>query len=309
MIALVTGGAGFIGSHLADRLVAQGYRVIVLDNLTKGARGNVEHLLGCGRFELEVGDLRDEAVLQRVADRGPFDVIYHLAAMHYIPECIAQPVQTLAVNVVGTQALLSAVPGRRVVLASTGDVYAPKESPHREIDPQEPFNVYGLSKSFGERVLEAQSRVLRTTTFVVARLFNVYGPRETNPHVIPRIVEEIRKGSSIRLGSVSPRRDYTHVSDTVEALLALGGLESSTPFDVFNVGTGLTSSVEEVVKLFGEILGKACQIELDPERTRSVDRPHLQADTAKIHRATRWQARYSLREGLKQLCLTEGLIR
>lgn len=309
MIALVTGGAGFIGSHLADRLVAQGHRVTVLDNFTKGGRANVEHLLGGERIELEDGDLRDEAALQRVANRGPFDLIYHLAAMHYIPECVAQPVQTLAVNVVGTQALLSAVPCRRFVFASTGDVYAPKEGPHREIDPQEPFNVYGLSKLFGERLLEAESRLQKTTTFVAARLFNVYGSRETNPHIIPRILEEIKKADSIRLGNVSPRRDYTNVADTVEALIALGRCEAPSPFDVFNVGTGVASSVEEVVRLFGEILRTRFRIEVDPDRTRQVDRPHLQADASKIYHATGWQAQYSLREGLKRLCLAQGLIR
>ncbi len=308
MTVLVTGGAGFIGSHLADRLVAQGRPVTLLDDLRTGRVANIRHLLDHEGFELRVGDLRDPAVLKAVADRGIFDVIYHLAAIHYIPECVAHPVETLSVNVVGTQALLSSISCRRLVFASTGDVYAPREGPHREDESPAPFNVYGLSKFFGERLLESASRVRESAAFVIARLFNVYGPRETNPHIIPQLVQQIRGGHHIRLGNLWPRRDYSYVADTVEALLALGDVPLSTPLDVFNVGTGDTASVEELVTLLEQILGTSIQIEFDTERARLIERPHLQADISKIQRTTTWRPTHSLRDGLKQMCMAEGLL-
>jgi UDP-glucose 4-epimerase len=308
MTVLVTGGAGFIGSRLVERLLAQGRRVVALDDLTKGTTANVRDLLGREGFGLEIGDVRDEAVLKRVAGLASFDTVFHLAAMHYIPECAARPAETLSVNVVGTQALLDKLPCRRFLFASTGDVYAAKDGSHREDDALQPFSVYGLSKLFGERLLEAASRVQEGTTFVVARIFNTYGSRDTNPHVIPQIMEGIRSGNGLRLGNLSPKRDYISVEDTVDGLLALEAFQAPSTFEVFNVGTGMAASVREVVALLSEILRTRLDVEIDTERVRPVDRPHLQAEITKIRRATGWQPKYSLREGLKQLCLAEGLM-
>jgi UDP-glucose 4-epimerase len=308
MKALVSGGAGFIGSHLVERLVQDGWRVVVLDNLKRGRLANLEHLKPRKELRLEIGDLRDREVLGRLAEGGPYDIAYHLAAMHYIPDCIAQPEETLSVNLVAMQALLGSVSCGRFVFASTGDVYAPRDQPHRETDDLKPGNVYGLSKLFGELLLETISRQQKEMSVVVARLFNVYGPRETNPHLIPRILQEIKKGTSIRLGNLWPRRDYIYVSDVAEAFLALGHLDDSALFRDFNVGTGVTASVEEVVGLLGEIMGIRLTIQSDPDRSRSVDRPHLQADSTKLRDATGWQPAHSLREGLKLTCLAEGLL-
>ncbi len=308
MTVLVTGGTGFIGSHLVESLLAQGRRVVVLDNLTKGSTANVGPVLDRAGFRLEVGDLRDEAVLKRVAGLGPFDTIFHLAAIHYIPECTARPTETLSVNVVATEALLDVVPCRRFLFASTGDVYAPKDSPHGEDDSLQPFNVYGLSKFFGEHLVEAASRTRNDARFVIARLFNTYGPRETNPHVIPQILEGIRSGDRLRLGNLWPKRDYTYVTDTIEALLALEAFAAPCPFCVFNVGSGNAVSVKEVLGILGELLGARLHVEVDAERVRSIDRAHLEADVTRIRKATGWQPRYSLQEGLKALCMSEGLL-
>lgn len=312
MTVLVTGGAGFIGSHVVDCLLAQGRRVVAIDNLRSGSVANVRHLHGREGFRLETGDLRDEAFLTRVVELGPFDTVYHLAALHYIPDCAARPAETLSVNVVGTQALLDRLnqcPPRRFLFASTGDVYAHKDGPHREEDPLEPFNIYGLSKLFGERLVEAASRSQDGASFVVARLFNTYGPRETNPHVIPQILGEIRWGDRIRLGNLWPERDYIYVSDTAAALLALGTYREFSPFQIFNVGTGVTASVEEVVKLLGQILGIRFCVEVDAERVRPVERPHLQADITRLQQATGWRPAYSLGEGLRRLCVAECLLK
>jgi UDP-glucose 4-epimerase len=132
---------------------------------------------------------------------------------------------------------------------------------------------------------------------LVARLFNTYGPRETNPHVIPHILEELRKGPSVSLGNTSVCRDFTYVADLVLALLQIGRLDRS--FDTFNVGTGTAVSIAEVLHLIEELRGEPIRIIREAERIRAVDRPYLCADSTHLKKATGWQPSYSLEEGLR----------
>jgi len=308
--ALVTGGAGFIGSHLTERLAEIGCSVTVVDCLLWG-EGRIQHLIWDKGVVLERGDIRDQELMARIASLGPFDAVYHLAALHYIPYCSDHPVETLSVNVLGTQTLLEAIKSncpRRFVFASTGDVYAPKEAPHDETDALEPYSIYGLSKLFGERLIAEAARQIPETTFAVARLFNAYGTRESNPHVMPDIVAQLKRGNQVHLGNTWPRRDYVEVRDIAEALLILGSLSVGGKFECFNVGTGAASSVDEVIKALEGILKLDIQVTVDSQRVRSVERAHLQASIAKLQSATGWRPRYDLREGLRELCLNEDLL-
>ncbi len=309
--ALVTGAAGFIGSHLTERLAERDYSVLAVDRLLWGDE-RIQHLLQDQSVVLERGDIRDEALMRRIASLGPFDTVFHLAALHYIPYCTAHAVETLGVNVLGTQTLLEALkpsPPRRFVFVSTGDVYAPKEVPHDETDPLEPFSIYGISKLFGERLIAAAATLSPETSFVVARLFNAYGSRETNPHVIPDIIAQLKRGSQIRLGNTWPRRDYVDVRDIAEALVVLGTFSGNGPFECFNVGSGVASSVEDVIKALEEILKVKVGVQADSERSRRVERGHLQANISKLQTATGWRPRYGLRDGLRELCIYENLLK
>jgi len=308
--ALVTGGAGFIGSHLTERLTRNGYSVMVVDRLLWGDE-RIQQLVGDKKVVLERGDIRDEVLMARIVSHGPFDAVYHLAALHYIPYCSDHPVETLSVNVVGTQTLLEAIKSnrpRRFVFASTGDVYAPKDAPHDETDALEPYSIYGLSKLFGERLIAAAARQVPETTFIVARLFNAFGAGESNPHVIPDILAQLKRGSHIRLGNTWPRRDYVEVRDIAEALLLLGSLVGGGRATCFNIGTGVASSVDDVVTMLGEVLGAHIQVTSDGHRTRPVERSHLQANFARLHSATGWRPRYDLKQGLHDLCIHEELL-
>ncbi len=308
--ALVTGAAGFIGSHLAERLVESNYRIVVVDCLLWGEQ-RIEHLLHGDGVVLERGDIRDEALMTRVAALGPFDTVYHLAALHYIPYCRAHPTETLSVNVLGTQVLLETLktlPPRRLIFASSGDVYAPKGAPHDEADPLEPFSVYGISKACGERLIAAAASQMHETSFVVARLFNAYGSRETNSHVIASIIAQLKRGDRVRLGNTWPRRDYVDVRDVAEALVVLGTYRCDDRFECFNVGAGLAHSVEEVIKALEEILQAQIIVEADTERVRSIERPHLEASITKLQKTTGWRPRYNLLDGLRELCIREGLL-
>jgi UDP-glucose 4-epimerase len=268
-------------------------------------------LLDSGAASLEKGDIRDQHFMERVLSSERFDVVYHLAALHYIPYCAANPIETLEVNAVGTQMLMQALKGdppHRFVFASTGDVYSPRESAHDESDPTEPFNIYGVSKLACESIISAAAKQMPTTGFAVARLFNTYGPRETNPHLIPGIIVQLRAASRVTVGNTWPRRDYIDVRDVVDALILLGKYSAAGTFERFNVGTGVTHTVDDVVLALSEILGVNAEVNVDPEKIRPVERPHLQANTEKLRGATGWFPRYTLLQGLRDLCVSEGLL-
>lgn len=308
--ALITGGAGFIGSHLAEQLVSSGYRVVIADSLLWG-QSRVQRLLDSGAAFLEKGDIRDQHFMERVFSSERFDVVYHLAALHYIPYCADNPIETVEVNAVGTQTLIQALktnPPRRFVFASTGDVYSPRESAHEESDPTEPFNIYGVSKLAGESIISVAAKQLPATGFSVARLFNTYGPRETNPHLIPGIIVQLRTASRVTVGNTWPRRDYVDVRDVAHALILLGKCSAGETLERYNVGTGVTHTVNDVVLALNEILGVNVEVKVDPERIRAVERPHLQANSAKLRMATGWLPRYTLLQGLRHLCIAEGLL-
>lgn len=308
--ALVTGAAGFIGSHLVERLLDSGNRVVAIDSLSWG-KERLSHVLHCKDFLLKHGDIRDQVLVEEAFSQGPFDAVYHLAALHYIPYCESHKSETLSVNVVGTQVLLDAIhatPPRCVVFVSTADVYSPATSPHYETDPLEPFTTYGLSKLFGEQLVVSASKCLKDTALVIARLFNAFGPRETNPHVIPRIVEQLKEGSSVSLGSTWTKRDYVYVRDIVEALQLLGQRSQVGHPEFFNVGTGIPSSVEDIVHTLERILSRQIPIQVRQDLIRRNDRPHLQASTEKLRNALHWVPRYTLYDGLKELCVSEKLL-
>jgi UDP-glucose 4-epimerase len=173
-------------------------RIVVLDNLFNGRRS---HVPDSPRVALREIDLRDgQAVLDLLKDERP-GIVFHLAALHFIPYCNAHPAETLQVNVEGTQNLLEACrqfPTERLVIASTAAVYPIRDSANVEDDSTGPTDIYGLSKWINEKQLELYSQQQATTRCAAARLFNVFGPGETNPHVIPEIVDQM------------PRRRHCH---------------------------------------------------------------------------------------------------
>ena len=295
---MVTGGAGFVGSAFVSDLLAEGRPVIVYDNLFTG-----RELPPVSGLTVVPGDIRDgERLAAVVRDRRP-GVIYHLAALHFIPYCDAHPIATMEVNVVGTQVILEACRGARIerlVFVSSAAVYGIAERSHREDEAPDPQDVYGLSKLVGEQQVAAFHRATGVPC-VIARLFNVYGPGETNPHIVPEIFRQLAEGhEALALGNLTPRRDLVHVRDVARALRCF--LETRPrPFAVFNVGSGRAVSVAEVLALLEGILGRRIAVAEDPERLRPVDRPHLQADISRLWHAFGWQPKVTLEEGLRDL--------
>jgi UDP-glucose 4-epimerase len=235
-------------------------------------------------------------------------IVFHLAAHHFIPFCDQNPEETLRVNVEGTHAILTAAArhGVRVaVVASSGALYPSRDDLLHEELSSAPVDIYGLSKHLTEEV----ARFAASTTgmsCVAARLFNTYGPHETNPHLIPHIMESLHRGSTLQLGNIHTKRDYIYVDD-VAALLYSLGQSAAAPYTVVNVGTGLEYSAEEIVRTIGQLLGREIPITVDAARVRQVDKLHQRASTERLERLTGMLPAHSLSEGLSKLLAHERI--
>ncbi len=300
--AIIVGGAGFVGSHLADLCLANDCHVLVYDNFSTGRR---EFLPSDSRLSIVEGNILDTQHLKDAVYEFSPDVVYHLAAIHHIPTCEKAPEQALRINVEGTQSVLTACAENkapRVVFASTGALYDPKQQD--ALDEQSPLdvqNIYGISKLAGEQLVKYYTAKTETQA-VVARLFNVVGRRETNSHVVPAIMAQLYGGNrQITLGNLHPRRDYIHVEDVTEALFALGNVSVKQQFDVFNVGSGQEHSVGQLVELCSDVIEEPIEIISDPQRRRKVDRPNQLADIGKIQRATQWKPTRTLQQALEEI--------
>lgn len=306
---LVTGGAGFVGSALVEAVLGRAARarVHVLDNLFNGRR---EFVPGSPRVALHEVDLTDAGAVEAVVAEARPELVFHLAALHYIPYCNAHPAETMQVNVVGTQNLLEALrlhEPKALVAASTVAVYPIRDEPNAEDDPAGPVDVYGLSKWVNERQVELFARQVQTRC-AVARLSNVYGPRETNPHVIPEILDQLAAGrDAVELGNVKPRRDYIYVTDVARGLLAIAD-GHDRPYRVFNLGTGSEHSVEEIVAHLARITGRPIRVAVAADRVRASDRMHLVSDIARIATELGWRPEHTIETGLAALARSVGLV-
>jgi UDP-glucose 4-epimerase len=300
--ALVTGGAGFIGSHLVDELVTAGYTVRVVDNLSTGNLANVTGHFNSGRADFVKADIRDGAVVDKLVD--DVDVVVHLAAITSVPFSMKNPVLTYEVNVGGTRNLLASCARSAVekfVLVSSCSVYGePQRLPVDEFHPARPVSPYASSKLEGERCCEAFGE---TSGFdvVIMRLFNVYGPRQGLSEysgVITKFLESVRKAWPLTIyGDGSQTRDFVHVSDVMSAVLAL--LQSDNVTGVFNIGSGKASSINDLAKTVLSILGKDCGIVHQPSRLGDI--MHSSANISKAEKAFGYSPKVPLERGIREL--------
>jgi UDP-glucose 4-epimerase len=295
---LVTGGAGFIGSEFVQKLSEIDANVLVIDDCFAGSESLVPDGIG-----LEQIDIRSERLTEIVSDFDP-DAIVHLAAIHYIPYCNEHPEETFEVNVMGTRNLLEAARKladlETMVFASSAAVYPPRKGSNSESSKAGPTDIYGKTKLVGEDLMRQFQQDTNTTT-VTARLFNVYGPNETNDHLIPAVLNQVQQGNrEIELGNLTPKRDFIHVSDIANALMTFLK-EFDDGYRVYNVGTGTEYSVREVVEKTSEALGEDIQIVQDEDRVRESDRPHLQADISRMQSDFGWEPQVEFVGGLRDL--------
>ncbi|MBC7712076.1 MAG: SDR family NAD(P)-dependent oxidoreductase [Rhizobacter sp.] len=287
---LITGAAGFLGSHVTEKLISEGKKVIAVDNLSWGHKSFIEERKNAMDF-YQV-DIRDKDELDKIFEKHQPTHVIHLAALHFIPAAIKDPSLAIDINVRGTQNLLQSMREKAHVksfwFASTGDVYAPDELPHHETKSvTSPFNIYGLTKFMCEQLINLESKNAPDTKFVIGRLFNLYGARETNPHIIPEILNQIRKQTGdvqLSLGSIWPKRDMVPVDQTADSIISTVKKLSEFQQNIFcmNYATGNVTSIEEMIKMISKILNRKIQINIDPAKVRGVERSHLQADVGAL---------------------------
>jgi UDP-glucose 4-epimerase len=306
----VTGAAGYLGSYVVEQLLAQGTRVLAVDNLSTGRASHMAPHLNNPGFHHANQDIRDAQALTALFQAHRPVAVVHLAALHFIPACNADPATTVSVNVHGTQCVLSAARAAGVAklwFASTGDVYAPDDKPHHETNSAVgSFGIYGLSKLTCEHLIALESRLRPEAQFVVGRLFNLYGPRETNPHILPEILGQLRANpnATLRLGSLWPKRDLVPIADAARAVLATLNAAPAGVTTV-NVATGLAISMQAMLDLIGELRGRPLAMETDPAKVRPVERGHLQADVNKLQAMIGWTPHTDHRKALSELLIAE----
>jgi UDP-glucose 4-epimerase len=289
---LVTGGAGFIGSHVADGLLARGDEVTILDDLSDGKRENVP-----AGARLVEGDIRDPAAV--FAEAKP-EVCFHLAAQKDLRVSVARPDHDADVNILGTVRVLEAARelGAQVVFSSTGGaIYGECEEPAREDKKREPLAPYGTSKLAGEEYLAMYNR-LHGSRHVSLRYGNVYGPRQ-DPHgeagVVAIFFNRLIDGETPTIfGDGKQTRDYIYVGDVVRATLASQAVDGG----VFNVGTGRETSVVELLDLCVRVAGKDVEPEFEPARPGELQRSVL--DPGRAVDELGWRPERSLEEGLRE---------
>ena len=301
---VVTGGLGFIGNELVRQLLRSDEKVTVLDNRNRVAP-DIADLAAAQVIEVDL--TQHERVGAILTDLKP-KVVFHLAAIHFIPECNANPERTLRVNVEATMGLLRACAASGVehfLYASSGAIYADSPSPLKEESQVGPVDIYGLSKWFGEELCRWQAGGGMKIT--ICRLFNTYGPRETNAHIVPEIIGQLRASRRLSLGFTKPRRDYIYTADMAKSLRLLAKVPP-TSCQTVNIARGADASVDELVALLSELLGEPITIEVDQSRFRKADKLVQKADVSRLRQLLSWQPEVGLREGLCALLQYEKLL-
>ena len=302
MRALITGGAGFIGSHLCDRFLRDGHRVVAMDNLITGSQDNIAHLAGNSDFEFIYHD-----VSNFIHVAGQVDAVLHFASPASPIDYLKYPIQTLKVGALGTHNALglARTKGARFLLASTSEVYGdPLEHPQREayagnVDPVGPRGVYDEAKRYAEALVMAYHRQHSMETRIV-RIFNTYGPRMRldDGRVVPNFIGQAIRGEPLTIyGDGRQTRCFQYIDDLVEGVVRL---LRSDYVDPVNIGTTHEISMGEFARIVNQVSGNAAgtvrasglRIEGDPQ-TRMPD-------TSRAHQVLGWQPQVELEQGLSR---------
>ncbi|MFI7112843.1 NAD-dependent epimerase/dehydratase family protein [Nonomuraea sp. NPDC050227] len=301
MRVLVTGGAGFIGSNLVDRLLADGHEVVAVDDLSSGSRDNLVNAAESDRFSLHVLDVRDPAIIGLAAELRP-EVICHLAAQISVRRSVADPVHDARLNVEGTASVLTAAKEgttRKVVFASSVAVYGrPATIPVPDDAPTDPRSPYAASKLSAEIYL-ATFRALYGLEYTTLVLSNVYGPRQSpdgEAGVVSIFTDALLNGTpTVLYGDGTQTRDYVYVDDVVDGFVRACGSEGNGRR--FNLGTGIQTTDRRLHSLIADAAG--AQDKPGFAQPRVGDLPAMAVDPVPAHEGLRWEPRTDLPTGVK----------
>ncbi len=313
MRALITGGAGFIGSHLTEALLHAGHQVTVIDDLSTGRFENIQHLTALPHFRFAIETITNEAVMDRFVSES--DVIFHLAAAVGVELIIQSPVRVIQTNILGTEAVLNIANRyrRKVLLASTSEVYGKNDKPPFKEDDDSLLGpttksrwCYSVTKAVDEFLALAYYRE-RQLPVVILRFFNTIGPKQTGQYgmVVPRFVKKALTDEPITIyGDGQQSRCFCNVADTVRAIIALSEAPGAVG-EVFNIGSTEEVTIEHLAGRIKELTGSQSTITHIPyEEAYEAgfeDMRRRIPDTTKIRTLTGWQPRYLLDDTLKQI--------
>lgn len=300
---LVTGGAGFIGSHTVERLLARGDEPVVLDNFNDFYDPAIKHA-NTARFpgvRVVVGDIRDKALVDELVGGSKFDAVVHLAAMAGVRPSVQDPLLYEDVNVRGTMVLLEALrraPRTRLVFASSSSVYGARDqAPFREDDDiHRPVSPYAATKRAGELVCYTHHHLFGIHVNCL-RFFTVYGPRQRPEMAIAKFSAAIEKGEPIPFyGDGQTRRDYTYIDDIVDGVVA--AVDRCEGYQIFNLGENATTTLSELVETLARAIGKPAVLDRQPLQPGDV--PLTCADVTKARALLGYAPKVGVAEGLRR---------
>jgi dTDP-glucose 4,6-dehydratase len=299
---LITGGAGFLGSHLCDRFLTDGHSVIAMDNLLTGSTRNIEHLAGRDDFLFIKQDVTNYLYIE-----GPLDAVLHFASPASPIDYLMYPIQTLKVGALGTHKALGLAKAKeaRFLLASTSEIYGdPKIHPQTEdywgnVDPIGPRGVYDEAKRFAEAMVMAYHRTHGVQTRI-ARIFNTYGPRMRldDGRVVPNFVAQALRGEPLTVyGDGKQTRSFCYVDDEVEGLYRLLMSDEVEPV---NIGNPHELSILEFAELINDLTGNTAGTVIQEDKRIKGDPQTRQPDITKANRVLGWEPTIDIREGLQR---------
>ena len=302
MRVLITGGAGFLGSHLCDRFLAEGHTVVAMDNLITGNTRNIAHLAGNPDFSFIRHDITDYIYLD-----GPVDAVLHFASPASPIDYLKLPIQTLKVGALGTHNALGLALGKeaKFLLASTSEVYGdPLEHPQKEqypgnVDPIGPRGVYDEAKRFAEALTMAYHRVHEVDTRIV-RIFNTYGPRMrlADGRVVPNFIAQALRHEALTIyGDGSQTRSFQYVDDLVEGVYRLLMSNFNEPV---NIGNPDEMTIVEFAHVVNEVTSNPAGIIFMAEERIKGDPQTRQPDISRARAVLNWEPRVNLHEGLEK---------
>jgi len=306
---LVTGGAGFIGSHLCERLLSDGVKVICLDNFDSFYDPNIKirNVEGVKKkspelFELVTGDIRNPEHLKGILQENQIDFVVHLAARAGVRPSISDPLLYQDVNIRGTIVLLESCKAHGIknfIFASSSSVYGENQRvpfTEKDLDIQ-PISPYGATKRAGELLCYSYHHLYKMN-IACLRIFTAYGPRQRPEMAIHKFARLIDQGGKIPMfGDGSSRRDYTYIDDLVDGIL--GVIRYHKGFEIYNLGESQTTSLKELIQFIEKAIGKKANVEmLDPQ---PGDVSVTYADITKANRMLKYQPQVKMEEGIKRL--------
>ena len=303
---VVTGGAGFIGSHLVDALAQRGYKVIIIDDLSTGKKKNIEHLLQGGGVQFYKGSITDLPLLQRLFQGAEY--VFHQAALPSVPRSVANPQASHEVNATGTLNVLLAARDNRVskvIYASSSSAYGDTPTlPKKEDMLPSPQSPYAVAKLAGEYYCQVFHRIYEMPVACL-RYFNVYGPRQDpdSPYaaVIPRFISRVADGvPPVILGNGEQTRDFTFIRDVVEANLLAAESEAT---GIFNIGSGASISISNLARLIVSLMGE--NMEPIYEEVRPGDIMHSVADISRAGNFG-YRPQFTIDKGIREIIQSLG---